>query len=117
MKFLFILNDAPYGSERSYNALRLAGTLAGRAENEMRMFLIGDGTSCAKYGQKVPEGFYNIQLMLNKVVRNPVNSIGACGSCMAARGIEDKDLIEGLHRSTMVEMAEWSEWAEKVLVF
>ena len=24
MKYLFILNDPPYGTERSYNALRLA---------------------------------------------------------------------------------------------
>ena len=28
MHTLFILNDAPYGSERSYNALRLAKALA-----------------------------------------------------------------------------------------
>ena len=30
MKFLFILNDAPYGTERSYNGLRLAGRWASR---------------------------------------------------------------------------------------
>ncbi len=27
-KTLFILNDPPYGTERNYNALRLAGSLA-----------------------------------------------------------------------------------------
>jgi sulfur relay (sulfurtransferase) complex TusBCD TusD component (DsrE family) len=27
---LFILNDAPYGTERSYNGLRLAGALSER---------------------------------------------------------------------------------------
>jgi uncharacterized protein involved in oxidation of intracellular sulfur len=27
MKYLFILNEPPYGSERSYNALRLAREL------------------------------------------------------------------------------------------
>lgn len=27
MKTLFILNDAPYGTEKSYNGLRLAGSL------------------------------------------------------------------------------------------
>ena len=27
---LFILNDAPYGTERSYNGLRLAGALSKR---------------------------------------------------------------------------------------
>jgi uncharacterized protein involved in oxidation of intracellular sulfur len=27
-KTLFVLNDPPYGSERSYNGLRLAGSLS-----------------------------------------------------------------------------------------
>ena len=27
---LFILNDAPYGNERAYNGLRLAGALANK---------------------------------------------------------------------------------------
>ncbi len=30
-KTLFILNDAPYGTERSYNAVRLAGSRSARA--------------------------------------------------------------------------------------
>lgn len=33
MKTLFVLNEAPYGSERSYNALRRAGSLC-RADGE-----------------------------------------------------------------------------------
>lgn len=117
MKTLFMLNDPPYGTERSYNALRLAGALVGREGNEVRVFLIGDGASCAKSGQKVPEGFYNLQLMLQKVSRAAAGSVGVCGTCMAARGITEADLAEGTHKSTMVELAEWTEWADKVLVF
>lgn len=41
MKTLVILNDAPYGSERTYNGLRLAGSVA-RKGVDLRMFLIGD---------------------------------------------------------------------------
>ncbi len=117
MKTLFILNAPPYGSENSYNALRLAGTLVGRLDNEVKVFLIGDAVSCAKSGQKVPEGFYNIQLMLNKVIRSVQSGVGVCGSCMAARGINEPDLVEGSHKSSMAELAEWTEWADKVLVF
>ncbi len=117
MKTLFILNAPPYGSENSYNALRLAGTVAGRAGNEVKVFLIGDGASCAKSGQKVPEGFYNVQTMLGKVIRSAPGGVGVCGSCMAARGIAEADLVEGSHKSTMAELAEWTEWADKVLVF
>ncbi|WP_297462507.1 DsrE family protein [Ferrovum sp.] len=115
MKILFIINDGPYGNERPYNALRLAGTLSGRSGSEVKAFLIGDAANCAKSGQKVPEGFYNIQIMLNKVIRS--GEVGVCGTCMAARGITDADLVEGSHKSTMTELAEWTEWADKVLVF
>jgi len=46
-KTLFILNDPPYGSERSYNALRLATMLARAEGEEVRLFLLGDAASCA----------------------------------------------------------------------
>jgi hypothetical protein len=36
MNTLMILNDAPYGSERTYNGLRLAGSLA-RQGAELRV--------------------------------------------------------------------------------
>ena len=49
---LFILNDAPYGTERSYNALRLAGALSKREGEEVKLFLIGDAASCAKAGSR-----------------------------------------------------------------
>jgi uncharacterized protein involved in oxidation of intracellular sulfur len=108
MKTLFILNDAPYGSERSYNGLRLAGSL--------RVFLIGDASACGKAGQKVPEGFYNMQVMLTRVVRNGAQ-VGVCGTCIDARGIADAELMEGAHRSTMSELTAWTLWADKVVVF
>lgn len=54
-KILFILNDPPYGTERSYNALRLAGTLCRTEGEEVRLFLLGDAASCAKAGQKCPK--------------------------------------------------------------
>ncbi len=116
MKTLFILNDAPYGSERSYNGLRLAGSLSKAAGEEVKMFLIGDAAACAKAGQKVPEGFYNIQVMLGRVVRNSAQ-VGVCGTCMDARGITEPELSEGTHKSTLAELTLWTQWADKVVVF
>jgi uncharacterized protein involved in oxidation of intracellular sulfur len=115
-KTLIILNDPPYGTERSYNALRLAAMLARAEEEELRLFLIGDAAACAKSGQKVPQGYYNIELMLDRVARTEA-LIGVCGSCMDARGIEEGELIAGTHRSSMEELTSWTQWAEKVLVF
>ena len=61
---LFVLNDAPYGSERSYNALRHAMAVAKQPDTEVRVFLTADATACALAGQKTPEGYYSIERML-----------------------------------------------------
>jgi len=116
MKTLLILNDAPYGSERTYNGARLAGALAKQPGNEVRVFLIGDAASAAHRLQKVPSGFYNLEVMLGSVV-NHAGLIGVCGTCMDARGIAVEDLIQGAHRSSLDELTQWTAWAEKALVF
>lgn len=114
-RVLFIVNDAPYGNERAYNALRLAGAMAGKEAVQVRMFLLADAVSCAKAGQKVPEGFYNVQLMLSKVLRS--GEVALCGTCMDARGLKDEELIDGARRSTLARLADWTAEADKVLVF
>lgn len=116
MRTLFILNDAPYGSERSYNGLRLAGGLSKAEGEEVKLSLMGDAASCAKRGQKVAEGFYNIQLMLGRVVRNKAE-VGVCGTCMDARAIADAELTDGTRRSMLAELTSWTQWADKVIVF
>lgn len=113
---LFILNDPPYGTERSYNALRLAGFLAKAEGQRVRVFLIGEGAACAHGGQKLPQGHYNIEVML-KTVNKHGGEIGVCASCMDARGITDAELVEGTHRSSMDELTAWTVEADKVLVF
>ncbi len=67
--YLFIINNSPYGDERPYNALRLALNLVKRAEASVRVFLIGDGVSCALSGQKTPNGFYNVERMMASLAR------------------------------------------------
>lgn len=118
MKYLFILNDPPYGTERSYNGLRLARELlkdSGR-NAEVKVFLLGDAAAGAKGGQKVPQGYYSIEALLHGVSARG-GAIGVCGTCMDARGITDTELGKGSARSTMAELAEWTGWADKVLVF
>jgi uncharacterized protein involved in oxidation of intracellular sulfur len=67
--YLFVINDAPYGNERPYNALRLALDLAKRPEAQVRIFLVGDGVNCALAGQKTPDGYYNVERMLKSIAR------------------------------------------------
>lgn len=78
-KTLFILNDAPYGTERSYNAVRLAGSLSKREGEEVKIFLIGDAAACAKARQKVPQGYYNLEVILKGPARHGAE-IGVCGT-------------------------------------
>ncbi len=114
MKALFILNDPPYGTERSFNGLRLAKALAGKGA-EVTVFLMADAVACAKAGQKVPQGYYNLELMTKAIARS--GEVLLCGTCMDARGIADAELVEGARRSTMDELAECTLGADRVLVF
>lgn len=68
-KYLFIINDAPYGNERPYNALRLALDLVKKQEAQVRVFLTGDGVLCARKGQKTPDGYYNLERMIKSLAQ------------------------------------------------
>ena len=115
-KTLFILNDPPYGTERSYNALRLAGALSKRPDEDVKIFLVGDAASCAKSNQKVPQGYYNVEVMLRGAAKHGAE-IGVCGTCMDARGITEAELAEGSRRSTLEQLTDWTQWADKTVVF
>ena len=111
---LVILNDPPYGTERSYNGLRLAKALSNE-DTHVTVFLLADAVACAKHGQKVPQGFYSIELMLKSIIRK--GNVLACGTCMDARGLADDDLLDGAVRSTMQVLSEHTLNSDKVLVF
>lgn len=103
MRILLIINDPPYGTERAYNGLRLANSLKKRADEEVKVFLMGDAASCAKAGQALPQGYYSLERML-KSFRAKGGETGVCGTCMDARGITDQELVEGSHRSSLDEL-------------
>lgn len=117
MKALLIVNDPPYGTERVYNALRLAHALLKREpQSEIVVFLMADAVVAAKAGQKPPEGYYNVERMLKRVLAGQ-GKVPLCGTCMDARGIDDAALMAGARRSTMDELAAATVDSDKVLVF
>ena len=117
MKILFVLNDPPYGTERCYNALRLAGALVKRdAVTEVTIFLMADAVACARKGQKLPDGYYSLERMLKRFGTG-AQKVLLCGTCMDARGLTEPDLIDGARRSSMDELALATGEADKVLVF
>jgi len=116
MKVLLILNDPPYGTERSYNGLRLAGSLSAREGNEVRVFLMADAVGCGKAGQKVPTGYYSLERML-KLVMQRGGEVGACGSCLEARGLVEAEFVPGVRKSSLEQLTDWTLWADRVITF
>ncbi len=117
MKTLLILNDPPYGTERTYNGLRLALNLLSKVEGaEVTVFLLGDAVAAAKAGQQTPNGYYNIERMLKGILAKH-GTVLLCGTCMDARGLKETEIIEGGRRSTLDELTAQTAAADKVLVF
>jgi len=117
MRILLIINDAPYGSEKPYNAMRLAMALQrGQIDAEVRIFLMADAVSCALPNQSTPQGYYNLERMLKALVTKGAQ-VKTCGSCADARGIRDLDLIEGAEISRISQLAQWVVESDGVLTF
>lgn len=116
MRALLILNDPAYGTERSYNGLRLAGALARQGDTAVRVFLMGDAVGCAMANQKVPNGYYHLDRMIESVARHGAD-VACCGTCLDARGIDDAHLTPAARRSTLEELAAWTAWADRVITF
>lgn len=117
MKILIVINDAPYGTEKAYNALRLAMTLQREhADADVRMFLMGDAVTCGLPNQSTPQGYYNIEKMLKAVIGKG-GIVKACGSCSEARGIKGLALIDGVEISTMAQFTQWVVESDKVITF
>jgi uncharacterized protein involved in oxidation of intracellular sulfur len=117
MKLLVILNDPPYGTERTYNGLRLVhNVLAKREGTEVTTFLMADATAAAKAGQQTPTGFYNLERLLKGILTRK-GEVLLCGTCMDARGLREDELVEGCQRSTLDRLGVLTVEADQVLVF
>jgi uncharacterized protein involved in oxidation of intracellular sulfur len=116
-KLLIIANDAPYGGEKTWNALRLAGTLATTEIGmQVRVFLMGDAVGTAKRGQSTPDGYYNLEKMIADLVARGVE-VKCCGTCLKSRGIKDEELVDGVQRGTMMILANWVKEADRIVSF
>jgi uncharacterized protein involved in oxidation of intracellular sulfur len=117
-KILIIINDAPYGTEKAYNALRMAMTLQKEhGENvQVNIFLLADAVFCGLPNQNTPDGYYNIERMLKSVIRRG-GEVKSCGGCSEARGIAKLDFIEGVQLSNMKEFAQWTVESDKIMTF
>tara|TARA_B110001454_G_scaffold218991_1_gene249146 strand:- start:187050 stop:187388 length:339 start_codon:yes stop_codon:yes gene_type:complete len=112
MKYLFIFNEGL--NEKSYNGLRLANSLS-RIENAVvKVYFFGDGVLCAK--QDSETNLKSTQSLIENILKQNCE-ISTCGSCLDARIISVSQLISGVKRGTLDEVADWTCWSDKTLIF
>lgn len=116
MNALIIINGAPYGSELPFNALRLATALAKRDGMQVRVFLMGDAVGTAIDGQQLPDGYYHLDRMVRGLIRRSA-TVGCCGTCLDARGIDEGQLVDDAFRSSMDQLADWTIDADRIITF
>jgi len=117
MKILFVINDAPYGTEKAFNAFRLASQILKDKPNaEVRIFLLADAVNCSLKNQITPQGYYNIERMIRWILSKG-GKVMLCGTCSDARGLKELNLIDGVQMSNLAEFSEWTIDSDKVLTF
>jgi len=110
-----IINETAYGKESAWNALRLAKAMIVK-DMKVNIFLLEDGATIAKKGQRPPQGYYNLETMLTELIQSGVKVL-ACGTCLQARGLNQTDLIPGVEVGKILDLADWVKESKSVLSF
>lgn len=112
-----VINEAPYGDEKVWNALRVARALvSATVRMKVNIFPIGDAVVAAKKGQKTPDGYPNLEKTLWELIEHGVDVV-ACSTCASARGLAYEDVIEGVQIGTVMQLAHWLNESQGVLSF
>jgi len=114
-KLTIVIQDAPYGSEKAYNALRYASALL-TSKVAVNLFLLADAVGVAKRDQKTPTGYYNTAHMLSQLIAKGVK-VRACATCSAARGLGQEEFVEGVEIGHMTDLAHWTKESDSVVTF
>lgn len=119
MQSVLIIVHAPaYGSERMLSALRLATAIAGQEREtvDLRLFMMSDAVTVGLPGQPAAEAGGGLQHMLEDLVQRGAQ-VRLCRTCAVARGLGEVALVPGVSIGTLVELAEWTLAADKVITF
>jgi len=110
-----VINEAAYGKERAWNALRLAKAMMVK-DLKVNIFLLEDGVTVAKKGQRPPEGYYNLERMVTELIQSGAK-VRACGTCLQARGLTQTDLVSGVETGKIFDLVDWVKESKSVLSF
>jgi uncharacterized protein involved in oxidation of intracellular sulfur len=112
---LLILSHAPFDGDVTWNALRLAATLAERKAS-VRIFVMNDAIDLVRDGG-MPEGYeFDLQAMLRGLLPRG-GRVKVCTTCVNRCGIGHGEVIPEVTLSTMADLAEWVVDSDRVVVF
>ena len=114
-KLLFIINAAPYGNESFFSGLRLALQIQEQHQVDLKLFLMSDAVVAGLKKQN-PRESYHAQQML-EILTAQGATVKLCKTCVAARGIMELPLADGVEIGTLIELADWTIQADKILNF
>lgn len=106
MKFGIIIETKE--PEKSWNAFRFANASITKG-HEVKVFLMGEGVEC----EGVDHERYNTAKELTKFIENS-GVLLACGTCIKSRQLENQTVCP---ISTMNDVIEMVEWADKAITF
>jgi uncharacterized protein involved in oxidation of intracellular sulfur len=114
VKTLVVLNDPPYGTERSYNGLRLANALAKREGEQVRSSSLPmrSGARWPATGRRTATTTWS-----GSSLRPPGTTLRSVSVAVAWTRVDEGALVEGARRSSLDELADWTLWADKVVSF
>ena len=112
---VFVVNDAPYASERGRHALKLAQALR-RRRVPVRLFLMGDAVAVAKLGQESGAPERNLETLLLQALAAGAE-VRLCDSCLDRRGLTDDEIVNGVWRCGIDEFAAAVAGAGRVVTF
>lgn len=108
-----IIQEPPYGdNKKAYDGLRLAGACLAEALR-VRIFLLSGGIDAGRRHQEPPAGRPHLGELLGQLLEYGAEVL-ACGVCMDECGMVESDLLDGIGRGSMKDLASWiteSQWA------
>ncbi|MEJ5169740.1 MAG: DsrE family protein [Fimbriimonadales bacterium] len=112
-----ILTEAGYGTDRPYNALRLASALEeGSTPAKVRLFLMCDAVAIGLQGQSAPSDDLNLGRRIEGLLAKGAE-VSVCGLCAELRGLAGARWIDGVRMGSMPELAAWISDSDTVLSF
>jgi uncharacterized protein involved in oxidation of intracellular sulfur len=112
---LIVLSRSPLDGDTTWNALRLAATLASQ-HVAVRVFVMNDATDLVRQGA-MPEGAeFDLQGMLRSLLAHG-GRVKVCTTCVTRCGMQSGDVMPEVVMATTGDLATWVVESDRAMTF